>query len=236
MLWNALGGKQTVALKDIDPEAFELLATFRNLCSKHVKGLRKVFHVTDGRSTTRMDFNAFTQVCKKIRCPRPWDPVFELLDTKCVGSITWEEVKFLEEDYKWIKGAPMPVRRAATPLGGSRNNGEMLRTEGLGHLGIEMKPRKVFLPKTNSLPDINPKLKANWNERHTIEQNMGNKTDNMVHLMKYVECQDEIRIARRVRKRLLAVPTEQWLAENMPDDYAEEDDDDEDEGWAMQTR
>lgn len=88
-----------------------------------------------------------------------------------------------------------------------------------------MKARKVFLPKSNSLPDINPKLRPNWNERHTIIENQSNKSDNLLHLMKYVKVEDNIRIARRVKKKLRQEPTEQWLQEHMPE---HEDDDDDD--------
>jgi len=235
VLWNALGCTELVALKDLDPEVWQLLSRFRHLCKRRLKGMRKVFRrgKADGDNTdcsARLDFEAFSQICIKIKCPRPWDTLFDLLDVKCVGSITWEEVKFLDEDYRWVKGNAVAVRRDPTPLGGKRNEGMPNRTTGIGHLGSEMKPRKVFLPKSNSLPDINLKLRPNWNDRHTIFDNHGNKSDNLIHLMKYVKVEDETRIARRVKKKIEQVPTDQWLAENMSS-YIEEEDDD-DDGWA----
>merc|ERR1712185_769337 len=105
-----------------------------------------------------------------------------------------EEVKFLEEDYKWInKDTAMPLRKQATPLGGSRNAEAAMRTSGVGHLATSMKPRKVFMPKANSLPDINPKLRPNWNERHTMFDTVDNRSDNLIHTMKYVNVEDETR-------------------------------------------
>merc|ERR1719440_2652096 len=167
-----------------------------------------------------MGYPKFEGICSKIQMPQI-DVLFDLLDVKCVGTLTWEEVKFLEDDYRWVrKGSDKhlvgePLRKQPTPLGGARNADNAMRTSGVGHLATVMKPTKVFLPKTNSLPDINPKLRPNWNERHTMFDTIDNKTDNLIHSMKYVKVEDEIRIGRRVRKKLLEVPTEQWLAENM---------------------
>lgn len=236
VLWDALGCASLISLKDIDPASFQLLANFRNTCAKRLKGLDKVFMDKSGELTGRLEFEAFTQICQKIKVPRPWDPIFDLLDVKCVGSITWEDAKFLKENYKWSKGNATVVRKAATALGGTRNFCTTERTSGTGHMGLSMKPRNVFLPKSNSLPDINPKLRPHWNERHTIFDTRDNSTDQSLHLMKYVKCEDEIRISRRCEKKMLEVPNEQWLSENMhllSEDYGE--DDDEDDGWAAET-
>lgn len=240
VLWDALGAKQFVSLKDIDGEAWKRLAAFRIKCHRRLKGLRKMFrnkHSPDNEYSVRLDFDAFSKICAKVGLPQV-DVIFDLLDVKCVGSVTWEEVKFLEEDYKWIKQNAMAVRKDATPLGGSRNADLPDRVSGIGHLGLDMKPRKVFLPKSNSLPDINPQLRPNWNERHTMFDTIDNSTDQLIHLMKYVKVEEETRIARRVQKKLLEVPTEQWLNENMPSyaDIEEEDDDDGDDGFGVTAR
>jgi Ca2+-binding EF-hand superfamily protein len=224
VLWTALGCDKLVALKDIDPEVWQYLSCFRMKCQYRLKGLKKAFQGKDGDSV-RMDFAAFSKICEKVRQPRPWDVLFDLLDVHCVGSLTYEEVKFLDEDYKWKKEVAVPVRRDPTPLGGSRNMDQAMRTSGVGHLATGMKPRKVFLPKTNSLPDINHQLRPNWNERHHMFETSATKTDNAIHLMKYVKVEDEIRIARRVRTKLIEVPTEQWLRENMPSRDIEDDED-----------
>jgi hypothetical protein len=235
VLWDALGIKKLISLKDIDQEAWQFLAKFRNQCQKRLKGLATVFN-GEGKCNSRLEFGAFTELCKKVKLNGPYDILFDLLDVKCVGSVSWEEVKFLEEDYKWMKGNAMVVRKDATALGGTRNAFRPDRTDGIGHLGTELKPRKVFLPKTNSLPDINPKLRPNWNERHTMFDTRDNATDQMIHLMKYVKVEDEIRIARRVRQKLIDHPTEQWLSENMTSymDDGVDYDDEEDDGWATQ--
>jgi len=241
VLWNLFGCKKTISIRDVFPDAWELIEDFR----KHVKeskisGLKNFFFQKSSECSSRFDYDSFVLVCKALRIPAPYDVIFDLLDVKCIGSITWDEVKWIEEEYRWRGNAGFAVRKEATPLGGTRNAGGPARVTGIGHLGTEMKPRKVWLPKSNSLPDINPKLRPNWNERHTMFDTRDNATDQLIHLMKYVKVEDEIRIGRRVRARLLKKPTEQWLAENMPDPNSDEapphnwdDDDAEDESWAL---
>jgi len=218
VLWNALGVKNYVALKDIDAEAWELLSNFRTLCVQALKQLSKLFFEVGNRAGTRLDFHGFCKKCKRIGLPRevcPYDVLFDIFDVKCVGSITYDEVKFLDDDYKWKRGVATAVRKAATALGGTRNVDQAMRTSGIGHLGLSMQPRIVFLPKSNSLPVLNPLLRANWNERHPQVETKDSSTDDMLHRMKYVAVEDNIRIARRVKKQIEKVPTEQWLDENM---------------------
>jgi hypothetical protein len=226
VLWTALGVKNHVALKDIDPEAWELLGNFRTICVQSLKQLSKIFHEVGNASGTRLDFEGFCKKCKRMGLPRevcPFDVLFDIFDVKCVGSITYEEVKFLDEDYKWKRGVATAVRKAGTALGGTRNVDQAMRTTGVGHLGLSMKPRRVFLPKSNSLPDINPLLRANWNERHPQVETKYSSTDDMLHAMKYVKVEDNIRIARRCQKQILKVPTEQWLDDHMHEHGGDDD-------------
>jgi Ca2+-binding EF-hand superfamily protein len=221
LVWNALNCKESISLKDIDPEAWKLMARFRSQCIKELGSMKQAFEDADGNMTS-LDLHGFCGICEsKIRCPRPWEKLFDILDIRCAGELTWEDMNFMEEDWNWQN--ERPLRKCAAQLSLSRSSSFPDRTTGIGHLGLCMKPRKVALPKTNSVPDILPKLRQNWNERHEIFDTLGNKTDNLIHLMTYVKVEEKLRIERRVAKKMRQQSTEEWLQYNMPVDDDESD-------------
>ena len=57
VLWNALGVKNYVALKDIDPEAWELLGNFRTLAVSTIRQLTKLFHEVGQRAVVEGFFS-----------------------------------------------------------------------------------------------------------------------------------------------------------------------------------
>merc|ERR1711920_942521 len=85
------------------------------------------------------------------------------------------------------------------------------RTEGIGPLCTSMRPRKVTLQKSVSLPALEPEIRAKWNERWHIYDTRENKCTQLIHLMAYVQTQEQEHIAKRVKKAIADVPTHQWL-------------------------
>merc|ERR1712226_230639 len=132
----------------------------------------------------------------------------------------WDDVRFLEEQWKWDGNKVEPIRGG---LAGSRSMGSFRpspvpRVEGVGPFGTSMWPRKVTLTKSTSLPMLDPEIRATWNDRHHILDTRDNKDSQLLHLISYVQTQDADRIKRMVKRKLVEVPTHQWLEENMKDD------------------
>jgi len=207
-VWNACGCKELLSLKDLDPDGWQLLARFRKLFNKKKGNLDNLFE-----EKASLDYDSFCDICKKIELPKPWETLFDILDIRCHGVIKWDDVKFLEEDFDWSRG--VPLRKCAVPLGDTRSNQLPSRVTGMGPLCTAMKPRRVNYSMTNSLPNLSLGLRPNWNDRHNIIDHLGNKTENVLYISKYVNVVDEIRISRRVAKEIRRLPTRKMLEDNI---------------------
>lgn len=225
-LWAALCSEdqRLISLREVDPEVFNALATFRRRC-KRKGGLQKAFQDATGEPTRRLSREEFLDLCRRVRCPRPWDVLFEQLDTRSSGSVTWEDVRFLEEHWKW--NPVRPLRRAPGSGGSDELPWTPERSTGQGPLFTSLRPRKVTLKKATSLPALAaaPALRDNWNDRHHIRDTRDNKETQLLHLMTCVMTKDQDRIKRRVAQQMLEVPTHQWLQEHMLAEAEEEEDD-----------
>merc|ERR1711865_240685 len=112
VIWGLLGDKRTISLKDIDTETWGILANFYKVTDKRLRGYRNIFFDKDSPHSMRLDFADFKLLCKKAQIDKPHDVLFDLLDVKCVGSITWEEGKYLDEDFRWMdKGVVVALRK-----------------------------------------------------------------------------------------------------------------------------
>jgi len=233
-LWSSLGVQEggLVSLRHLDPQVFMLLVGLRNGCEQR-GGLEKVFSQSD--HFARVEFFA---LCRKVRMPKPtWARLFEQLDAKGAGSVSWEDVRFLEEQWTWVDededplDEPTPIRNPS----GTRTlppelPGSPQRVAGSGHLCLSSKPRIITgMKKSNSLPAITPGIRDNWNDRHHIPDTRYNKDTQLLHLMSCVLTKDRDRIKRKVAAKMVEVPTMQWLEENMPRGLEDEEDDEGDE-------
>jgi len=209
LLWTSLVGDGTsITLRDVDPDAFELLSQFREVCAKRAGGLEGVFQKkTLGNAE-------FYEVCAEVEAPRPWEPVFQLL-ANAQGVVSWEEVRFLAEQWTWeADGTVRPIRRTAPPADlrpSGQYPGSPPRARGDGPLATSMRPLKVMPRRYTSLPEIVSPIRAQWNERHQIADMEGNKTEQLIHLMAYVNTQEQERIQKRVTLKMREESIEQFV-------------------------
>merc|ERR1712232_271465 len=102
---------------------------------------------------------------------------------------------------------------------GTRPSGRLpnspLRVTGEGPLATSMRPLKVTMSRSQTLPDLTPQIRPQWNDRFQIADTMNNKTEQLIHLMAYVQTQNQQRIRNRVIEKLIEVPTEQLMQERM---------------------
>jgi len=218
-LWTALVGEEgrLLSIRELDPELFRLLAEFRRKCEGR-GGLRKVFEDKTGKATKRFEHEGFLKLCKKLHCPRLGELLFVQLDGRNHGSITWDSVRFLEEQWQWDP-EEVPLRSKPGSLGQSRSTIDLRatspkllgRTIGEGPMMTHLKPKRVSMQKAKSLPTLMPRLRDNWNDRHHVVDTAANKDVQLLHLVTQVMTKDKDRIRRRVERKIQQVPTHQWL-------------------------
>merc|ERR1712093_713651 len=196
------------------------------------------------------------KMCKVIKFDGSTDKLLLHLAHATSGKVTWQEVRFLEEMFVFKQEDPpekgsdeeeeddeeeeervgpsylMPKRKPPPPPGGDRPHGQFpgfpARTMGEGPLATWMRPNKAVLSKSTSLPNIQEPIRAKWNDRHQIPDTKNNKSEQIIHLMAYVKTQESERIQRRVKQRMIEVPTGQWISQHMlaqeDEDYEEDND------------
>merc|ERR1712008_336214 len=218
-LWTALVGQEgrLLSIRELDPELFKLLAEFRKRCER-LGGLRKVFEDKTGEHVKRFEHEGFLKLCRKLRCPQLGEPLFVQLDCRNHGSITWDSVRFLEEQWQWDP-EEVPLRCKPGSLGQSKSTIDLRatsslllgRTVGEGPMMTHLRPNRVRMQKGNSLPTLKPRLRDNWNDRHHVVDTAGNKDIQLLHLMTQVMTKDKDRIQRRVQRNMQQVSTHQWV-------------------------
>lgn len=220
-LWTALAGSEKwLSLKELDPDGFELLVTFRRAMVGHFSALERAFEAK-GKPTKSYDLEEFCKLCQTAGLPKPHPPYFEMLAAR--DAVGWNEVRFLE-DWDWQDGEERPLRQQPRERGPRSPAGAPPRVVGQGALHTSMRPRKVTMAKSNSLPSLFTPLRAQWNDRHQVPTHKGNKDEQTLHLMCYVQTQEAERCRRRVAKQMTETSTAQWIAENVPDSDNEYDD------------
>jgi len=230
LLWNALGcrNKKLITIRELDPESFRQMAVFRLRAKRNFGSLQQLFEDDEGQPVVRLSRDDFLDLCKKLRPPKPWGRLFECLDVNDIENVTWEEVRFLEEQWTWRGTKGRPVRRqpddkdaspGSTRTSSMRRSGGYQgscpeRTVGQGPLFTSMKPRKVGPPmKSASLPELLPRLRPSWNDRHQIVDTDAIKTLQLIHRTTCLMTEEKERIKRRVAQKIRDVPTAQWLEE-----------------------
>lgn len=230
LLWEALVEKEQkkISLREFDPQGFQLLAEFRLQCVNELTSFRKAFEDKSGAPVKRLSFEGFSKLCRRVELPKPWDPLFQQLDVKGNASITWDDVKFLDEQFDWQDGEGEPIRRKTNePKLTGNLPGSPGRAQGVGPLSTSMRPRQVGMQKASSLPDIRQQLRATWNDRHQISDTPHNKDTQLIHMTTCVLTQGQERIKQRVAKKIEDTPTEDWLQQHMAQ-QAESDEDSDD--------
>eukprot|EP00927_Polykrikos_kofoidii_P066279 TRINITY_DN61908_c0_g1_i1.p1 TRINITY_DN61908_c0_g1~~TRINITY_DN61908_c0_g1_i1.p1 ORF type:complete len:1328 (+),score=228.30 TRINITY_DN61908_c0_g1_i1:204-4187(+) len=219
LLWSSLVGEQAthISLKEVEPRIFKRLSEFHAKCVTKYGSLRRVFVDDSKLPVKRFDDESFLEICKEADLPKPWGALFTLL-ANTHNEVTWEDVRFLAEQWTWNEdGKGKPVRRRPQPE--SRPHGRKLgspaRSTGEGPLATSMRPLKVSLRSSMSLPDLTPPIRAMWNDRHQIQDISSNKTEQLLHLMSYVQTQEQERIKIRVAQNIAETPTDQWLNDYM---------------------
>jgi hypothetical protein len=209
-----------LSLKEFEPDGFKRLTQFRTkVCAKH-GDLKSIFVQEEWgqmpEPTKKLNEQAFYGVCQEIKAPAPWGKVYHLL-ANADGDVTWEDTKFLAEQWTWKKGG-QPIRKKAPADGEARPTGQYrgspARVSGDGPLATTMRPMKVSLTRSTTLPDLTPPIRAQWNERFQIKDTVSNKTEQLIHLMAYVQTQQSERIERRISQKCFETPTIQLLREH----------------------
>ncbi|CAE8623376.1 unnamed protein product [Polarella glacialis] len=92
-----------------------------------------------------------------------------------------------------------------------------------------MRPRQVALKKSSSLPSLKMGIRATWNERHYVNDHLGNRDMTMIHLVTKVNTEEQDKTKLRVAKKLSEVSTMDWMQDwvNRP---VEPDEDESEEG------
>jgi hypothetical protein len=182
---------------------------------------------------------------------RQWEPLFRELDVRNAGEITWQEVRFLEEQWKSGKGGQaVPVRSDPQANASKVNLGStapplaitphpLLKHEGLysspaARMHKVSDEYKGLGAKAKSLPALSPAstpLRPNWNDRHHVLDTHGNKDIQVIHMVTTVLTQDRERCLMNVARKMKETPTMQWLEEYLsgPRDEEEDEDDETDD-------
>lgn len=175
VLWDELtdfGERKNLTLGDLDPDSFKMFMNFKRSCKRKFKGLKEPFVEREGEEPSkRLNPEEFVEMCRKIRCaqkPLGWPKLFRLLDLESTGTITYEEVKFLES---WDKKRPKPVPG----------------TKPGGPLGLSPKSvRSLVRPRSASYLRKKEVIRPNWNARHQILDQPGNWDDQLIYELVHV--------------------------------------------------
>lgn len=178
------------------------------------KRIDRIFKEGEGltKRLCRVDFEKLgvQSGLSKSLCNQCW----HLLTSK--DFLTWKDVRFMNSWEEYDDGETYPARQApATPI--PRVPGLPSRASGQGSLFTSMRPRKVTMSKSNTLPELSQPLRANWNDRHHIHTHLGNSEEQALHLLGYVNVQAAERMKLRIAKKVQEMSTAEWIALNIPD-------------------
>ncbi|CAK0825870.1 unnamed protein product [Prorocentrum cordatum] len=112
-LWRALvKDRPLISFREFHPDAFRAMARFRGACARHLKKFARAFQPLGSEEPgLRLSEDEFLALCRRVRCPKPWGPLFKQLcvhDDRCVS---WQDVSWLEEQWQWDGPLARPVRR-----------------------------------------------------------------------------------------------------------------------------
>eukprot|EP00928_Gymnodinium_smaydae_P012827 TRINITY_DN14686_c0_g2_i1.p1 TRINITY_DN14686_c0_g2~~TRINITY_DN14686_c0_g2_i1.p1 ORF type:complete len:1389 (-),score=436.85 TRINITY_DN14686_c0_g2_i1:192-4307(-) len=226
LLWNGIVGKDAthITLRDVDGPAFKALTKFYKTVTLKYETLKMAFLDEAEQPVKQYSQGEFYDFCKEMNIHKS-DPIFNLLANND-GFIAWDDIRFLEEQWTWEGGKPEPVRKRPPPPDQQRPPGQYaglpMRMTGEGPLKTNMRPQRVTLRKCTSLPLLSPQIRPQWNDRHQIKDTASNKTEQLIHLMAYVQTQSQQRIKIRVAQRMEEEPIGQWLVENVLKDQEED--------------
>jgi len=238
VLWDDLTDEKQVSMvsmREIDPKVWFHIASWRRSIRQTYNSLEALFAETsdlENKPVKRYDEQEFYKICAKVKARQPWDRLWKQFEVKSGGSIAWEDCKWLEEQWAWEGTKEQPIRQAKPPPKTSwagQLPGSPSRTAGLGHLCFEMRPRQVALKKSSSLPSLKMSIRATWNERHYVNDHLGNRDMTMIHLVTKVNTEEQDKTKLRVAKKLSEVSTMDWMQDwvNRP---VEPDEDESEEG------
>lgn len=219
VLWHLLAGKyalDTVSFKELDPQEWETIENFRQACVDKFGKWKTVFHEEQtGKPTKVLTLDAFKELMREVKYKNTeWKKLFTTLDRSNTGKISWVDIRLLEKTAHRIEGGKATrfdnTRWKSTTRSSLASSRSM---EKLGPLYTSMRPKKVELRHSASLPEIRRPLQPSWNDRHHISENKSNKSDNLLHMVSYVNTHVAERLRRDVREQIEETPTDQWYEE-----------------------
>lgn len=175
ILWMELDDDNSghITIKELDPKGAKLIDSFLSGCKKRLGGLRKAF---GPEGSLRLRKDDFQELCGAIgiREKGAWEKLFGFFDHLDHQSLTFEDVRFLEDgsqvkkkkiDPQWMRDGPLHLR---------------------------LRPRPVGFKKARSLPSlqVEPKSKRArdaWNNRHHVKDHGGNTEEQLLHYVLHVK-------------------------------------------------
>lgn len=216
LLWKSLGMDEDarfITMRDLDRASFKLLVAFRRCMVKKWESLEGAF----AGLLEPLGPEEFQKLCKKAKCGRLARKVFPILACPGGDGVTWEKVRFLEDQWRWVNKKPPVPRRAgqATPPP------ETPPSDEWGRLGVIPKPRCVAGPPKGklsaSLPDLRGiGLRNAWNYRHHILDYNCDKEAQHIFEMTEVMIVMQTEVKERVRERMEQQPVDVFLNRTKP--------------------
>mmetsp|Transcript_34533 Transcript_34533/g.78876 ORF Transcript_34533/g.78876 Transcript_34533/m.78876 type:complete len:1298 (-) Transcript_34533:65-3958(-) len=210
--------KATVSFREIDPAAFALMVNLRRSCMKRLSGLLAVFTDLDRSKKPQLTYDkpAFAKLCERVRC-RQAEEIFDLLDINRAGILSWQDVRFLEEDWKWTPKTVKPVERRLPATPPVPEGVDAVRVAGTGHLALSFKPRRVVLPKSPSEPLLpRPMIRPEWDCRHHVPARVKDPSAELVQGICAAGKFQQAKLRQGIAQALIEEPTTEWLAQHGP--------------------
>lgn len=134
-----------ISIEELDPDAAEILFEFKRWADAEFGGVRSAFTSFDVDNSKQIDFREFRSTCRLFGFEGCIPKLFELLDVKRDGTLTLQEVVFLDDwpgDAQLI-GDAEDMRRCSTGTAADRRSsmlqarGSFFRTRGSTLVSID---------------------------------------------------------------------------------------------------
>jgi Ca2+-binding EF-hand superfamily protein len=106
-VWRAIDDDVSgfITLYEIDPTSSNTLRDFRDWCAEEFGGVRYAFEVFDASGDNEVNYREFRRACRIYGYQGRPHPLFHALDVEQNGSLSLEEVVFLDRwEFHWNKG------------------------------------------------------------------------------------------------------------------------------------
>jgi len=162
-----------MTLDELDPESGNFVHRFRHWMTDKFGGPSEMFAVLepagDGNDG-RLDRNEFVTGCLEHGFDAPEhqiSEIFNLLDGAGCGSLSMEDVMFLDLDPKTREGAIQKIKRRALVDHEQLLTNMHREIKSKGHpAGHRLAPRGWHAPQIEKLPEVVIERRHEWKERH----------------------------------------------------------------------